>query len=66
MDIPDAKLASLFAFSMEMVASGGRPSRKDAESFLSHGYTESHILGIVLAIAVKTLSNYSNPLFEAP
>jgi uncharacterized peroxidase-related enzyme len=65
-NIPDARLAALFAFTTEMVSSRGRPSRKDTAAFLSQGYTEHHILGIVLAMAVKTLSNYSNHLFETP
>jgi uncharacterized peroxidase-related enzyme len=65
-DIPDARLAALFAFATEMVPSRGRLSREGAEAFLAHGYTEHHIVGIMLAIAVKTLSNYSNHLFETP
>lgn len=65
-NIPDAKLAALFAFTTEMVSSRGRPSREVADAFLSQDYTEHRILGIVLAMAVKTLSNYSNHLFETP
>ena len=64
--IPDAKLAALAAFTRTMLASRGRPGRADVEAFLSAGYSERHILGIVLAIAVKTLSNYSNHLFHTP
>jgi uncharacterized peroxidase-related enzyme len=62
--IPDAKLAALFAFATEMADSRGRPSVDSANAFLSQGYTEKHILHIVLALAVKTLSNYSNHLFD--
>lgn len=38
----------------------------DAEDFLSAGYTDHQVLEIVLGIAVKTLSNYSNHLFATP
>jgi uncharacterized peroxidase-related enzyme len=62
--IPDAKLGALFEFAAEMVSTRGRPSQESTRRFLSYGYTESHILSIVLAISVKTLSNYSNHLFE--
>jgi hypothetical protein len=49
-----------------MVNKRGRPSDEDVESFLSAGYTEKHILAIILAISVKTISNYSNHIFRTP
>lgn len=61
--IPDAKLAAVFDFATEMTITRGRPSNEAAEAFLAQGYTEKHMMNIVLAIAVKTLSNYSNHLF---
>ena len=64
--IPDAKLAALSDFTRKMVTSRGLPRNADVEAFLRAGYTERHILGIILAIAVKTLSNYSNHLFHTP
>jgi AhpD family alkylhydroperoxidase len=64
--IPDAKLAALSQFTKTMVASRGRPRKADVEAFLRAGYAERHILGIILSIAVKTLSNYSNHLFHTP
>lgn len=64
--IPDAKLAALSAFTVKMVISRGQPSRRDVESFLAAGYSERHVLEIILAIAVKTLSNYANHLFHTP
>lgn len=61
--IPDVKLAALFEFATAMTESRGRPSNEAAQAFLAQGYTEKHMMNIVLAIAVKTLSNYSNHLF---
>lgn len=61
--IPDTKLAALFDFVTAMTVSRGRPSNEAAQAFLAQGYTEKHMMNIVLAIAVKTLSNYSNHLF---
>ncbi len=49
-----------------MVADRGLPKRADVEAFLAAGYSERQILEIVLAIAVKTLSNYANHLFHTP
>jgi alkylhydroperoxidase family enzyme len=49
-----------------MVEKSGLPSRSDVETFLAAGYSERQLLEIVLAIAVKTLSNYANHLFHTP
>ena len=47
-----------------MNESRGNPKPKDAENFLKAGYSEKHILAIILAQAVKTISNYSNHIFH--
>lgn len=64
--IPDDRLAELVRFTGIMVETRGRPSKADTERFLNAGYSERHILDIILAQAVKTLSNYSNHLFHTP
>lgn len=64
--IPDDRLAELVRFTDIMVETRGRPSKADTERFLNAGYSERHILDIILAQAVKTLSNYSNHLFHTP
>lgn len=64
--IPDLKLAALARFTRVLVKSRGLPSRIDVAAFLSAGYSEQQILEVVLAIAVKTLSNYANHLFHTP
>lgn len=62
--IPDAKLRALYSFTQELVRTGGKPSQAAGEAFLAAGYTEAHALQIILAAAVKTLSNYTNHLFQ--
>ena len=64
--VPDAKLDALANFTTAMVDTRGLPTRAQVEAFLAAGYTETHILQIVLALAVKTISNYSNHLFHTP
>lgn len=61
--IPDARLAALYELTQDMVRSNGRPSKDKLAAFLDAGYSEQSILYIVLAIAVKVLSNYSNHAF---
>lgn len=64
--IGDARLQALNVFTTTMVATRGRPSDVELKEFLAVGYTENQVLEIILAIAVKTLSNYSNHLFDTP
>ncbi|BCI85828.1 hypothetical protein NIIDMKKI_10340 [Mycobacterium kansasii] len=47
-----------------MVESRGLPTAAELESFLAEGFAETDVLQVLLAIAVKTISNYSNHLFH--
>lgn len=58
--IPDVKLSALSKLTRTLTVNRGIASRDEVKSFLSAGYTESHVLGIIAGIAVKTMSNYSN------
>lgn len=62
--LPEAKLQALSAFTRIMVRSRGKPVRQDLEAFLAAGFSEQQVLEIILAIAVKTISNYSNHVFH--
>lgn len=64
--VPDAKLAALSEFTRVMAETRGLPARSDVEKFLAAGYGEHHILDIILAMSVKTISNFSNHLFHTP
>lgn len=64
--VPDAKLGALARFTETLRSTRGLPSQADVASFLAAGYQERHVLEIVLALAVKTLSNYANHLFHTP
>lgn len=64
--IPDERLAALAQFTRTMFHTRGNPSPDDVAAFLAAGYREPHILQIVLAMAVKTLSNYSNHVNHPP
>ena len=62
--INNEKLGALYTFTNIMVSKRGLPGQADVEAFLAAGYTENHILEIILAISVKTISNYTNHLFH--
>ncbi len=62
--IPDQRLAALAQFTAAMLDTRGRPSAGEVAAFLDAGYEERHVLSVILAIAVKTLSNYTNHFFD--
>lgn len=63
-EIPDARLAALSAFTLAMMRKHGHVSKTDAAAFHAAGFTDKHMLAVVLAIGMKTLSNYTNHLFN--
>jgi uncharacterized peroxidase-related enzyme len=65
-EIPDAKLSALSEFTKVLFEKRGNPSAEEAQAFLAAGYMEKQILEIILALAVKTLSNYANHIFQTP
>ncbi|UBV44551.1 carboxymuconolactone decarboxylase family protein (plasmid) [Deinococcus taeanensis] len=64
--VQDPKLEALRMFTRVMHDTRGRPSQTDAQAFLNAGYREEHILGIILGLSVKTISNYANHVFNTP
>jgi len=64
--LPDAKLQAVATFTEAMVLSRGNPGRGVVDAFLAAGYSEQHVLGIVVAIARKTFSNYVYHLGGTP
>lgn len=64
--VPDAKLEALRSFTSELVNQRGRVSDQRIQEFLDAGYTRQNVLEVVFAVAMKTLSNYTNHLAETP
>ena len=62
--LADAKLQALAVFTSRLVETRGLISKEEAATFLAAGYSEQQILEIILAISIKTLSNYSNHIFH--
>jgi AhpD family alkylhydroperoxidase len=62
--IADSKLEALRKFTRIMAESRGTPTPGEGQAFLDAGYTEAHMLAVILAIGVKVISNYSNHLFH--
>lgn len=64
--IADAKLEALRNLTREVVTNLGNPSTEAVDTFLSAGYQPSQILEVVLGVAQKILSNYTNHIAETP
>lgn len=64
--VDDERFAALIGMTRSLLATGGRPSRADVAAFVDVGYTDQQLLELILAIAVKTISNWTNHVFATP
>jgi len=64
--ITNKKLETLRIFTRQIVDSRGSLNEVDIDNFLQEGYSSSHILDILVGIAQKTLSNYTNHIAKTP
>lgn len=64
--INDAKLESFRKFVQTVTDNRGNVSESEIADFLEAGYTKRNILEVILAIGMKTLSNYTNHIAETP
>ena len=64
--LPDAKLEALRQFTKALLNKRGWTSEADREAFFEAGYRPEQALEVVLGVAMKILSNYTNHLAEPP
>ncbi len=62
----DPKLEALRVFTLILVENRGWTSPEDLEAFLGAGFTKQNVLEIVVVIAHKVLSNYTNHIVDTP
>jgi len=62
----DEKHQELCRFTAEIVEKRGFVTPDSVNRFLAAGYTDRHVLDILTAVAMKTLSNYANHVAETP
>lgn len=63
--LPDRKLNALRDFTRKVVEEKGWVKENDVQAFLAAGYTKAQVFEVVMGIAMKTLTNYSNHLAGA-
>ncbi len=59
-EIPDRKLEALHRFTALVVRNRGWVSDADTDAFLAAGYTRRNVLEVILGVATKVMSNYTN------
>lgn len=64
--LPDAKLESLHRFATLMVRERGFVPEAEVDAFLAAGYTRQNVLEVILGVATKVMSNYTNHLTHTP
>ena len=64
--LPNDKLEALRTFTLSVVRNRGNVDDDAVKAFLDAGYTQRQILEVVLGVAQKTISNYTNHLAQTP
>jgi len=62
--LEDSKLNTLANFTRLMFQKRGWVDEKDIDDFLNAGYTKANIFDVIIALAMKTLSNYTNHIVD--
>ena len=62
----DAKLEAMRTFTGILVEKRGWASDEDIAAFLTAGYTRAQVLEVILGIAFKTMSNFTNHVADTP
>lgn len=60
------KLEALRTFTRTLVNNRGKACHADLELFLAAGYTPQNALEVVLGLAIKTMSNFTNSIAGTP
>jgi len=64
--IADPKLETLRLFAIKVNESRGFPEQADLDALYAAGYTQQTVLEVILATALKVMSNYTNHVAQTP
>ena len=64
--LPDARLEALRTFTLRMVRARGEVTEAEMDAFLDAGFTRRHVLEVILGLAQKVMSNYTNHVAHTP
>jgi len=63
-ELPSSKLEVLRSMTLSMVRNRGNVSKEEIQKFYDAGFTQRHLLEIILGLSQKTISNYTNHIAE--
>lgn len=64
--LEDPKLEALRRFTQSLILNRGKIAKAELEAFFAVGYSSQQALEVILGIAVKTMSNYTNSIAGTP
>lgn len=64
--LPNARLEALRTFTLKVVRDRGNVEDSAVQAFLDAGFTQRQILEVILGVAQKVMSNYTNHLAHTP
>lgn len=64
--LPNRRLEVLREITLEIVRNRGHISSPTLESFYNEGYTQQNLLEIIVGVAQKIMSNYTNHVADTP
>jgi AhpD family alkylhydroperoxidase len=64
--LPDARLEALHRFTGAVVRKRGWVPDEEVDAFLAAGFTQRNVLEVVLGVATKVMSNYTNHIVHTP
>lgn len=64
--LPDSKLEALRTFTLAMLRQRGEVDQAQLEAFYAAGYGQRQVLEVILGLAQKVMSNYTNHVAQTP
>ena len=64
--LSDNKLESLRTFTRTLIANRGKATEADLQAFFDAGYSDIQALEVILGLAIKLMSNYTNSIAGTP
>lgn len=64
--LTESKLNALRNFTKTLIANRGKASEAELQSFFDAGYNDTQVLEVILGLAIKLISNYTNSIAGTP
>ncbi|MEM6723327.1 MAG: carboxymuconolactone decarboxylase family protein [Bacteroidota bacterium] len=64
--IPNTRLEALRTFTLQLKHQQGRLNDEQLQTFLDAGFTKANVFDVLLGLAHKTISNYTNHFVNTP